>query len=307
MDAQLHVVVGAAGATGHRVARNLVEAGCRVRAVTRNGRDIGVPGVEPVAADAADAAAIARVSGGAAAIHHCAMPPLQRWRTDFPPMTDALIAAAASSGARLVYADDTWMYGRVRDPMAADTPVRPASPLGLLRAFLAERMLRAADAGEIRLSIVRAGELYGPGVRSLIAGNVFGAAARGRPVVWFGDADLPITPSFIDDFARTLAVVGTRDASTSAIWHVPHPPATTGRALAAAACRRAATRLRLIEVGSRSLRALGVAVPLAREGADLVYQFEQPFVVDGEPTVRAFGLTPTSWDDGIAATLAAAR
>ncbi|WP_369133861.1 NAD-dependent epimerase/dehydratase family protein [Modestobacter sp. I12A-02662] len=303
----VHVVVGAGGAVGRLVVAHLSAAGLPVRAVTRDGRDVGTPGVEAVSADAADAAALTAACRGAVAVHHCAMPPLLRWTRDFPALTDALVDAASTVGARLVYADDTWMYGRVEGAMTEDTPWRPVSPLGVLRAWLAERMLHAAAAGRLQVSIARAGELYGPGVRSLIAGNVFGSALRGRPVHWVGDPDLPLTPTFVDDFARTVAALGMADTSDAAVWHVPHPAPTTGRALAAEACRQAGTRLWLLRHGTSRLRAVGRVVPLVRAGAELVYQFEQPFVVDGSRAGRAFGLTPTTYEEGVRRTLSALR
>ena len=88
----------------------------------------------------------------------------------------------------------------------------------------------AGVTGRIRLSIVRAGELYGPGARSMIAGTVFGAIRRGRTARWFGAPDLPITPTYVDDFARTIAVVGRHDRADCRIWHAPHPGVTTVRA-----------------------------------------------------------------------------
>ncbi len=303
----LHVVVGAGGAVGRLVVAHLHAAGVRVRAVTRDGRDVGTPGVERVAADAADAAALTAACRGAVAVHHCVMPGFIRWTEQFPVVTDALVDAAGAVGARLVYADDTWMYGRVEAPMTEDTPWRPVSDRGVLRAWLAERLLHAAASGRLQVSIARAGELYGPGVRSLIAGNVFAAALRGRPVHWIGDPDLPLTPTFVDDFARTVAVLGLRDTADAGVWHVPHPGRTTGRQLAAEACRQAGTRLRLLRHGHRQARAIGWFVPLVREGAELVYQFEQPFEVDGSRARSAFGLTPTRYEDGVRRTLAAFR
>ncbi len=300
----LHVVVGAAGASGRLVVQHLREAGHRVRAVTRDGRPVGGPGVEQTTADATDLASLERACAGAQVVYHCAMPPIDRWLEVFPVMTDTLIEAAAAAGARLVYADDTWMYGRVDQPMTEETPDRPVSRHGVLRAWLAERIRHAAAAGRLPVSIVRAGELYGPGVRSMVAANVFAAARRGRSVHWLGDPDLPLTPTYIDDFARTLVAVGAGDQSTGAIWHVPHPEPTTGRELAAEACRQSGTRLRLFRHGSIRLRALGRVVPLAGEAAELVYQFEQPFVVDGRRAAAAFDLTPTPYPTGVAATLA---
>jgi len=304
VEPDLHVVVGAAGVTGRSVVRHLLAAGCRVRAITRDGRPVGDPRAEPAAADAADPAALTAASAGAAAIHHCAMPPIARWRSDFPPLTDAIIAAGEATGARVVYADDTWMYGRVAGPMTPDLPYRPVSRNGVLRAWLAERFEHAASAGRIRLSIVRAGELYGPGVRSMIAGTVFGAIRKGRTARWFGAPDLPITPTYVDDFARTVAAAGRLDRSDRRIWHVPHPAATTGRELITLAADQVGRRAAVAAVTRRQLRALGTVVPLARDGAALVYQFEQPFVVDGSAAADAFGITPTPYADGVRATLA---
>ena len=305
--AGVHVVVGAGGAVGRLVVAHLVAAGRPVRAVTRDGREVGTPGAQLVAADATDAAALTAACQGAAVVHHCVMPPLAQWTEGFPVVTDALVEAAGRTGARLVYADDTWMYGRVDGPMTEDTPQRPVSALGVLRAWIAERMLHAAAAGRVRVSIARAGELYGPGVRSLIAGNVFGSARRGLPVHWVGDPDLPLTPTFVGDFAATLAAAGRADTGDAEVWHVPHPPATTGRRLAAEACAQAGTRLRLLRHGAGRLRALGSVSRVARVGADMAYQFEQPFVVDGSRAARLLEVRPTPYADGVAATLAARR
>ena len=133
----VHVVMGAGGAVGRLVVGHLATAGVPVRAVTRNGRGVGTPDVELVAADATDPSAVARACRDAAAVYHCVMPPLHRWTPEFPVVTDVLVDAASEVGARLVYADDTWMYGRVSGPMTEDTPWRPVSSKGVLRAWIA--------------------------------------------------------------------------------------------------------------------------------------------------------------------------
>ena len=120
---------------------------------------------------------------------------------------------------------------------------------------------------------------------------------------WLGDLDLPLTPTFIGDFGRALAAIGSQDTSYAAVWHVPHPPPTTGRELAAEACRQAETRLRLFRHSAPTLRTVGHVWPLARDGAELVYQFEQPFVVDGRRAAAAFDLDATPIRLGIQATL----
>ncbi len=191
--------------------------------------------------------------------------------------------------------------------MTEDTPWRPVSGHGVLRAWIAERLLAEAARGRVRVSIVRAGELYGPGVRSLLAGNLFGCALRGWPVHLVGNPDLPLTPTYVGDFAATLAAAGRWDDADAAVWHVPHPAPTTGRELAAEACAQAGTRLRLLAHGTGRVRALGRLSAVARVGAEMVYQFEQPFVVDGERAARRLEVRPTPYAEGVAAALAARR
>src|SRR3712207_5630055 len=122
---ELHVVVGASGATGRVVARELAARGKRVRAVNRSGRAPAPAGVEVLAADATDLESMREACRGAAVVYHCAMPPFRGWAELFPPMMEAIIAGAASAGAKLVFADDTWMYGKPDGPMTEDLPSRP--------------------------------------------------------------------------------------------------------------------------------------------------------------------------------------
>lgn len=301
----VHVVVGATGATGTSLVHELLRRGHRVRAVHRSGDGRFPAGVEVAAGDAADAARMRELCADAVVVHNCINPPLDRWRTTFPDAVRATIAAAGAAGARLVFADDTWMYGRVDAPMTESTAVRPSSDLGTLRAWLAEMVLAAHARGDCRTVIGRAGELYGPRVESLIGGALFGAAVAGRPVRWIGGLDQPITPTYIDDFATVLATLGDADeADLGRVWHVPHPGATTGRAFVREVLTRAGTSPPSYRLGSRVVRALGMVWPLARLGGELAYQFEMPFVVDGSAAAEHFDLRPTPYEDGITRTVA---
>jgi nucleoside-diphosphate-sugar epimerase len=57
-------------------------------------------------------------------------------------------------------------------------------------------------------------------------------------------------------------------------------------------------------VGSRVAKAVGLFWPLAREGAEMVYQFERPFVVDSGKYASAFDASDaTPYREGIRRTL----
>ena len=300
----LHVVVGGSGATGRVIVRELAARGERVRAVNRSGRAPVPEGVETFAADATDPTGMREACRGAAVVYHCAMPPFSRWIEMFPPMMEAVIEGAASADAKLVFADDTWMYGKPEGVMTEDLPSRPVSSKGVLRAWLSEMLMHAHDSSRVRATIGRAGELYGPAVESLLGRNLFGAALKGKKARFIGNPDVPLTPTFIEDFAKGLVVLGEREEALGEVWHVPTAGPTTGRRFVHMIFEACGREAKIGAVGSGVAKALGVFCPLAREGAEIVYQFERPFVVDSGKYARAFGEgEATPYREGIGRTV----
>ena len=108
------------------------------------------------------------------------------------------------------------------------------------------------------------------------------------------------------DVARTIAVLGTDDRSWGRAWHVPTNPALSQReAFASFAAAAGAPMPAVGTLSSRTIRAVGVAVPLIRALGQQLYQFDRPFVIDASETTAIFGLEPTRWDDCVRTTLAA--
>ena len=285
----IHVVVGAIGGTGSALVRELVRRGRRVRAVHRSGRAAAPEGVEVVAGDARDPERMREVCRGAGVVYNAVNVPLAEWRESFPPVVDGVLAGARAVQARLVFVDDTWMYGRVSGPMTEELPWRPVSDKGVLRAALAERVLAALARGDVRTTIGRGPELYGPAVESVLGRNLFRPAVSGGRAVWVGDLDQPLGPLFVDDFAHGLADLGEHDAALGRAWHLPTPPPTTARRFLELVSAAVGRPVRALRLGSTTARALGTVSPLAREAAELLYQFSQPHSVDAGAYRNVFG------------------
>lgn len=304
VEDKVHVVVGASGGTGRALVRELRRRGRRVRAVNRSTRADPIEDVEFAPADATDVAAMREVCRGAGVVYNAVNPPLLRWRADFPAAVDGVLAGAESAGARMVFVDDTWMYGRVHGPMTEDLPSRPASNKGVLRAWLAERVLASHARGQVATVIGRAPELYGPGVESLLGRNLFGAAVRNKRGLWPGSLNMPLTPMYIEDFAYGLVELGEREEALGNAWHIPTPQPTTATDfidLVSAAVERP---FQVHNVGPMLVRAAGMFSPVAREGAEMLYQFRQPHVIDSTKYRTAFGPGKvTSYEAGIRETL----
>jgi nucleoside-diphosphate-sugar epimerase len=225
-----HVVLGAAGGTGSAVVRELAARGLRVRAVTRGGT-VDVPeGVEQAAADVGTAEGARRACEDAAVVYHCAQPDYRKWPELFPPITQAVLEGAARAGAKLVFADNLYLYGPAEGPMTEETPQRAESRKGHTRIEMAEAILRAHAEGTLRCTIGRSSDYYGPRGTGTTAGeNIMKPALRGKRARWLGSLDQPHTLNYLEDMARVLVTLGERDEADGQVWHLPAAEPLTGR------------------------------------------------------------------------------
>ncbi|BCJ72367.1 NAD-dependent epimerase [Catellatospora sp. IY07-71] len=296
----MHVIVGA-GPVGTATALLLAERGEQVRIVTRRGTGPQAPGIEPVAADATDAARLAELCTGATALYNCANPAYHRWLTDWPPLAASLLHAAEISGAVLVTAGNLYGYGPVDGPITEATPLAATNPKLRVRAQMWEDALAAHRAGRIRATEARASDYVGYEVNGILGQTVLSRTAKGKTAYVVGDPDAPHSWTAIGDLARTLVVLATDERAWGRAWLVPTPPAMSARAAAERAHELIGLpRPRLSRIPYPLLWAMGLFSPLVKELRSTYYQFAKPFALDSSVTERTFGLAPTPLDTTLA-------
>ncbi len=303
-EQDLHVVVGL-GAVGRAVIDELVGRGLRVRAVARH-RAAALPaGVETVQADITDPEAARRSMAGAAVVYHAASAPYHRWPELLPPLMRGVIAGAASTGARVVYADNLYAYGPVDGPLTEDLPSRATGPNGRVRAALADELMEADAAGTVRSTIGRASDYYGPWGRQSTAGErLFVPALTGKGVQLLADPDRPHTYTYLGDFARGLVTLGTNDAALGQVWHLPSAETLSSREFARLVFEAAGNPPRLRVMPAPFLTVAALFSGTLRAVKEQQYQREHAWVVDHSKYARAFGADVTSHREAIRRTLA---
>jgi nucleoside-diphosphate-sugar epimerase len=286
----LQVVLGAGGGIGGAVVRELAGRGHRVRAVNRSGHLRVPPGVEVLGGDVTTAAGAKEACAGAAVVYHCAQPGYDRWPQEFPPMTRAILEGAAAADAKLVLADNLYMYGPVDRPMTEDLPYAATNPKGRVRAEMAELVLAAHQAGRLRTTIGRASDYFGPGgVMTVNGPAIFANALRGRTARWIGPLDVPHTVSYLPDIAVGLAVLGKHPEADGQAWHLPAADPVTGRQFLELVFAVLDRPARIAGVGRLTQRVLGLVNPALRELGETWYQRDRPFVLDAGRFQRTFG------------------
>jgi len=306
-----HVVIGA-GPIGTGVARDLAGRGRQVRIITRSGSGPTDTSAELVAADASDAAAMARLTEGATAIYNCANPPYHRWPELWPPIAAALLGAAERNGAVLVTIANLYGYGPASlsqgttgydraHPMTEETPLAATGNKGVVRATMWRDARAAHEAGRVKAVEIRAADYVGPGAESVLGDRVVPNILRGRAVSVLGRTDRLHTWTYTRDVAR-LAVVAAGDATAwGHAWHTPSgPPRTQREAIDDLAKAAGLAPVPVRALPAALLRVAGLFSPLMRELTETRYQFSEDFVMDSTAAQETFGLEPTPWDQVLA-------
>ncbi|HUJ87441.1 MAG TPA: NAD-dependent epimerase/dehydratase family protein [Burkholderiales bacterium] len=298
----MHVIFGA-GQVGTPLAMKLLEHGERVRVVRRSHGEIA-PGAELAPGDALDPGFCARACEGARVVYHCMNPAYDAalWAKVVPRTMDNLIAAAGGAGARLVVLENLYMLGRTGGrPMNEDTPMNPCSRKGDIRARAAERLLDAHRRGAVRAVAGRASDYYGPRGTLTYLGDFFW-----KPVMAGKKARSPVDPDavhsyhYIPDVAAGLALLGgAPDDALGRAWMLPCQPAGSMRELVERFAKVLGRRIPVGSIPKPILRLVGLFVPLIREMNEMLYQWDEPFVVDDRRFRERFAAHPVA--AGIAA------
>ena len=289
-DNELHVVFGA-GPVGLAVADELVKRGRRVRVVNRSGRARAPAAVELVRGDATDPAFTREASAGASVVYNALNPPYHRWPELFPPLQAGVMEGAAAAGARLVAMENLYMYGPTGGrPMTEDLPFAAETRKGEVRARMSEELFAAHEDGKVRVTAGRASDFFGPRVTDSAAGEtVFGRAVAGKGAQVAGDPGLPHTYTYVPDIGKGLVVLGEHDAALGRAWHLPSPETVTTRRFVELVFEEVGGPARVQRAPRALLQILGLFNPAVRETVEMLYEFEEPFVVDHSPFARAFG------------------
>src|SRR5690606_31489712 len=295
----IHAILGANGVIGRQISMELsgradgAGAVPRVRQVSRSPRRVN-PTDEPVPADLLDPRAADDAVKGSDIAYLVAGLPYRTavWREQWPRIMQNVIAACGRHRCRLVFFDNVYAYGLVRGPMTEDTPFNPVSRKGDVRARVASMLLSAMRAGDLEAMIVRSADFYGPGAGLAFTQQaVFEPLRRNRSPRWIGAPAAEHSFTYTVDAGRACAELGSRDAAYGHTWHAPtRNDRMTGEQFVRLACSAAGQAFRLQAAPRLMLRLMGFVIPLLRENAEMMYQFEQPYRFDSSRAAARFGL-----------------
>lgn len=220
----MQTILGANGIIGTELAKNLRDHHTdAIRLVGRNPERVH-PEDELFKADLMDAAqTAAAVKGSEIAYLTVGLPYNSKvWRTGWPTILRNVIAACSEHQVKLVYFDNTYMYGATGGKLTENTPFAPIGEKGRGKAEAAQLLLTAMEKGDLTAMICRAPEFYGPkGTNSITNVMVLSPLKAGKKARFILSADTLRTLIFTPDASAATALLGNTPDAYGQSWHLP--------------------------------------------------------------------------------------
>lgn len=289
-------ILGAAGRNGEAVAKAFLKAGWRVKGIARGAKvETLAPGIEPVAADASDRAALVDACAGADVIVHALNPAYDDWTRTVMPLAENVLAAAEASGATVMIPGNVYNYGTTIGVDTKETdPVNGDTEKGRLRIEMEGLFERAARAKGIRTIVIRAGDFFGGARAESWLDLMILKDMRKDRFTWPGPSWKTVHAfSYLPDLAETFVRVAEKRAETEPFAVLNFRGyAVTGEEMQAAAERAAGRPLKRAGVPWMLLRLIGLFNGVLREVVKMSYLWRVPHSLDNAKLEARIGPEP---------------
>ena len=298
----MKTILGAGGAIGTELVRELAHTRQQVRLVGRNPKLVA-GATEVVSADVSNLDQTIRAVAGSAVVFLLVglKYDISVWRDLWPRIMYNAIEACKRTNAKLIFFDNVYMYGRVSGRMTEDTPFNPCSKKGEIRAQIATTLLKEVKAGTINAMIARSADFYGPDARTSVANLlVFDKFAKAATASWLVNDSVPHSYTFTPDAARSLALLADTESAWNQTWHVAtksNPP--TGKEFIEMVAKTFGVAPKYRVLSRPLIKVAGWFDSDIRESYEMLYQSDSEYLFDATKFSKAFSFEPTPYENGI--------
>ena len=222
------------------------------------------------------------------------------WAQYWPTMVDNVINATLEVGARLVFFDNVYMYGKVDGWMTESTPFNPVSKKGEVRAKIAQRVLDAIAYRNLTALIARSADFYGFSDQSIPNVLVFDKLSKNENPLLLVESDKKHTYTYAKDIGTSVAFLAQDERNFKQTWHLP----TDKNALTAGEFANLASASFGKKISSQTLTKeliaeIGKGDDLIREFLEMLYQNDSDYLFSSQKYENTFKKFPTPYETGV--------
>ncbi|MGH2642649.1 MAG: NAD-dependent epimerase/dehydratase family protein, partial [Chitinophagaceae bacterium] len=223
------------------------------------------------------------------------------WQEQWPKIMDNVIHASKKFGAKLIFFDNIYIYGKVKGPITENTPYNPCSKKGMIRLQLAQKLTNAWEKSEITGAIVRSADFYGIGANNsafnLLVLNKLKQKSKAQ---WLCNDQVRYSMTFTPDAALGTALIGNSPDAMNQVWHLPSSsePVTADELIKLSAGINGTTSKHSI-LKKWLLQTGGLFNHTTREMIEMLYQYENDYIFDSSKFEKHFNFKAITYKEGI--------
>ncbi|MGX7010310.1 NAD-dependent epimerase/dehydratase family protein [Lactococcus cremoris] len=220
----MQTILGSNGQIGHELAKELYENYTKeIRLVSRKPQKIH-DSDELVSADLLDFNETNNAISGSDIVYFTVGLPMdsEMWMKQFSKILDNVIEACKIHRSKLVFFDNTYMYPKTSAIQYENTIFSPSGKKSLVRAQLADKIIKEMEANELKAVVCRAPEFYGPEKTQSITNTMIFSNIKAKRKLKIPISDSTLrTLIWTPDASRAMALVGNTDDAYGQTWHLP--------------------------------------------------------------------------------------
>jgi len=223
------------------------------------------------------------------------------WQRDWPIIMKNVIDVCKKNNSKLVFFDNVYSYGKVDGRMTEESPIKPDSEKGKVRAELTKMIINEIEQGNLKAIIARAADFYGPNTPlSFVNIMVFENFNKSKKAQWFIDVNKKHSFTYTPDAGKGTAILGNTESAYNQIWHLPtNKNVLTGREFMDLAAKAMGVKPDYTIVKKWMVQMLGMFNKAIKESVEMLYQNDSDYLFDSTKFEKTFNFTPISYEEGI--------
>lgn len=301
-----HTILGAGGSIGNALTYELLQTNEDIRLVSRSG--FSIKGTNSVKADLISYEQTLESVEGSDIVYLLVGLEYKHkvWAELWPKIMENTIKACKSAGAKLIFFDNVYMYGKVDGKMTEDTPVNPCSKKGKVRAQIAQMLIDEFEKSDLDVSIARAADLYGPYATKTSMPYILALEKlmKGKSAQWMADDKTVHTFTYTIDCAKAMILMANDDRSFNQIWHLPsYNPPISGKEFIEIAAKEIGVKPKYSVLKPWMVKLAGIFDKNISELVEMNYQYIYNYYFDSTKFEKYFNYKPTNYSKGIKETV----
>jgi nucleoside-diphosphate-sugar epimerase len=298
----MQTILGSTGIIGNELAKSLKDYTNEIRLVSRNPKKINQTD-ELVKADLLNADETIKAIEGSDVVYLTAglQYDINIWRAQWPQIMKNVIDACKKHNSKFVFFDNVYTYGKVDGWMTEDSPIKPDSEKGKVRAELTKMIMNEIEQGNLKAIIARAADFYGPNTPlSFVNILVFENYKKGKKAQWMLDINKKHSFTYTPDAGKGTAILGNTDSAHNQVWHLPtNKNVITGKQFIELAGKAMNVKPEYTVLKKWMLNMVGLFNKIVKESNEMLYQSEFDYLFDSTKFEKAFNYQPVTYEEGI--------